>query len=125
MDRDIKPANVMLATNGRVLLTDFGTAVHDTDTALTATGMLVGSPEYTAPERLRGTDGLPASDLFSLGATLYQAVEGVSPFRRGTPTATLTAVLMDQALTPAHCPELTQASWSTVILIRFFFRLTR
>jgi hypothetical protein len=106
--RDIKPANVMLAEDGKVLLTDFGTAVHDTDTALTATGMVVGSPEYTAPERLRGTDGLPASDLFSLGATLFQAVEGVSPFRRGTPTATLSAVLLDPVPAPRRAGPLTQ-----------------
>ncbi|MFD8494867.1 serine/threonine-protein kinase [Amycolatopsis sp. NPDC059657] len=105
--RDIKPANVMLAYDGKVLLTDFGTAIHHTDTSLTATGMVIGSPEYTAPERLRGTDGLPASDLFSLGATLYQAVEGVSPFRRDTPTATLTAVLLDQPPAPRRAGPLT------------------
>jgi serine/threonine protein kinase len=106
--RDIKPANVMLAANGKVLLTDFGIAVHATDTALTATGMVVGSLEYTAPERLRGTDGLPASDLFSVGVTLYQAVEGISPFRRDTPSATLTAVLMDQVPAPRRAGPLTQ-----------------
>ena len=105
--RDIKPANVMLASDGKVLLTDFGTAVHTTDTTLTATGMIVGSPEYTAPERLHGTDGLPASDLFSLGATLYQAVEGVSPFRRDTSTAALTAVLLEQPPAPARAGRLT------------------
>ncbi|WP_327092649.1 serine/threonine protein kinase [Nonomuraea sp. NBC_01738] len=105
--RDIKPANVMLAGNGKVLLTDFGTAVHHTDTALTATGMFIGSPEYTAPERLRGTDGLPAGDLFSLGVTLYQAVEGVSPFRRGTQEATLAAVLLEQAPAPRRTGPLT------------------
>ncbi|MGW5685243.1 serine/threonine-protein kinase [Nonomuraea sp. NPDC003754] len=106
--RDIKPANVMLAENGKVLLTDFGTAIHSTDTALTATGMLIGSAEYTAPERLRGTDGLPAGDLFSLGVTLYQAVEGVSPFRRDTQEATLAAVLLEQAPAPRRTGPLTQ-----------------
>ena len=105
--RDIKPANVMIDRDGRVLITDFGTAVHDTDTTLTATGMLVGSPEYTAPERLRGTEGLPAGDLFSAGVTLYQAIEGVSPFRRGTAAATLTAVLMDEPPTPRRAGALT------------------
>jgi hypothetical protein len=105
--RDIKPANVMIDRNGRVLITDFGTAVHDTDTTLTATGMLVGSPEYTAPERLRGTEGLPAGDLFSAGVTLYQAIEGVLPFRRGTAAATLTAVLMDEPPAPQRAGALT------------------
>lgn len=106
--RDIKPANVMLAENGKVLLTDFGTAVHHTDTALTATGMLIGSAEYMAPERLRGADGLPAGDLFSLGVTLYQAVEGVSPFRRDTHEATLAAVLLEEAPAPRRTGPLTQ-----------------
>lgn len=106
--RDIKPANVMLAENGKVLLTDFGTAIHSSDTALTATGMLIGSAEYTAPERLRGTDGLPAGDLFSLGVTLYQAVEGVSPFRRDTQEATLAAVLLEDAPAPRRTGPLTQ-----------------
>ncbi|MEU4332545.1 serine/threonine-protein kinase [Nonomuraea dietziae] len=106
--RDIKPANVMLAENGKVLLTDFGTAVHQTDTALTVTGMFIGSAEYMAPERLRGSDGLPAGDLFSLGVTLYQAVEGVSPFRRATQEATLAAVLLEEAPAPRRTGPLTQ-----------------
>ncbi|MEU8883238.1 protein kinase domain-containing protein [Streptomyces hydrogenans] len=58
--RDIKPGNVMLARDGKTLLTDFGIAVHHTDTALTATGLVVGWAELTAPERLRGVDGSPA-----------------------------------------------------------------
>ena len=105
--RDIKPANVLLAEDGKVLLTDFGTAVHHTDTTLTATGMFIGSPEYMAPERLRGTDGLPASDLFSLGVTLYQAVEGVSPFHRDSQTATLSAVLLEPPPVPRRAGALT------------------
>lgn len=105
--RDLKPANVMIAEDGKVLLTDFGTAVHHTDTTLTATGMFIGSPEYMAPERLRGTDGLPDSDLFSLGVTLYQAVEGVSPFRRDSQTATLSAVLLEPPPVPRRAGGLT------------------
>ncbi|MEV4287020.1 serine/threonine-protein kinase [Nonomuraea bangladeshensis] len=104
--RDVKPANVMLSTDGRVLLTDFGIALHTTDTTLTTTGMLIGSPEYMAPERLRGDDGLPAGDLFSLGATLYQAIEGVSPFRRGTQPAALTAVLLEEPPPPRRAGRL-------------------
>jgi hypothetical protein len=104
--RDIKPANVMLTTSGEVLLTDFGIAVHQTDTALTTTGALIGSVEYMAPERARGTDGLAASDLFSLGVTLYQAVEGLSPFRCGTPTGCLAAVLFEEAPPAEHAGRL-------------------
>lgn len=104
--RDIKPANVMLARDGKILLTDFGIAVHTTDTTLTTTGMLIGSPEYMAPERLRGIDGLPASDLFSLGVTLYHAVEGISPFRRNTQPAALTAVLLEEPPPPRRAGRL-------------------
>lgn len=107
LHRDIKPANVMLARDGTVLLTDFGTAVHSADSALTDTGVLVGSAEYLAPERWRGAEASLASDLFSLGATLYQAVEGVSPFRRETRPATLAAVMQAQAPAPRRAGRLT------------------
>ncbi|MFC4008072.1 serine/threonine-protein kinase [Nonomuraea purpurea] len=104
--RDIKPANVMISKDSKVLLTDFGIAVHPTDTTLTTVGMLIGSPEYMAPERLRGIDGLPASDLFSLGVTLYQAVEGFSPFRRNTHPAALTAVMLEEPPPPRRAGRL-------------------
>ncbi|MEU7553110.1 serine/threonine-protein kinase [Streptomyces sp. NPDC044571] len=91
--RDLKPANVMLAADDHVLLTDFGIAVHETDTrGLTETGTVIGSVEYMAPERLKGVKEHGSGDLFSLGATLYEMVEGVSPFRRDTLTATAAAV---------------------------------
>ncbi|MEF2529767.1 serine/threonine-protein kinase [Streptomyces sp. CS62] len=92
--RDLKPANVMLARDGDVLLTDFGIAVHLTDTRLTVTGGVIGSAEYMAPERLNGGEDQGAGDLFSLGATLYEAVQGTSPFRRDTPTATFAALAL-------------------------------
>ncbi|GAA3714146.1 hypothetical protein GCM10022224_094700 [Nonomuraea antimicrobica] len=98
--RDVKPANVMIARGGRVLLTDFGIAVQQGDTALTMSGGLMGSLEYIAPERFNGVDSGGAGDLYSLGVTLYQALEGVSPFRRDTPTETLTAVLLGEAPVP-------------------------
>ena len=104
--RDVKPANVLLADDGRVLLTDFGIAQHETDTSLTMTGAIVGSAEYMAPERTRGADSGPPGDLFSLGVTLYHAVEGVSPFRRDTPTATMTAVLFEQPPVPTRAGRL-------------------
>ncbi|MFF0869717.1 serine/threonine-protein kinase [Nonomuraea sp. NPDC003560] len=98
--RDVKPANVLIARDGRVLLTDFGIAVQQGDTALTKSGGLMGSLEYIAPERFNGVDSGGAGDLYSLGVTLYQALEGVSPFHRDTPTETLTAVLLGEPPVP-------------------------
>ncbi|MFJ9847238.1 serine/threonine-protein kinase [Kitasatospora sp. NPDC101155] len=94
--RDVKPANVMLSTDETILLADFGIARHERDTVITATGTFIGSPEYMAPERIRGSSDLPSSDLFSLGATLFQAAEGISPFRRDTVPASISAVLLDE-----------------------------
>jgi hypothetical protein len=105
--RDVKPANVMLAEDGSVLLTDFGISVAAADTALTASGTVIGSMEYIAPERARGEAGKAASDLFSLGATLYHAVEGVSPFRREESVGALTAVLFEEPAPPAKAGRLT------------------
>ncbi|MFD3931053.1 protein kinase [Streptomyces sp. NPDC058614] len=101
LHRDVKPANVLLADDGRVVLTDFGIATVEGDSALTMTGELVGSPEYLAPERALGRNPGPASDLWSLGALLYAAVEGRSPFRRTTALSTLRAIVDDE-LPPPH-----------------------
>ncbi|MDJ1134763.1 serine/threonine-protein kinase [Streptomyces iconiensis] len=90
MHRDVKPANVLLATGGEVLLADFGIATGHTDTRLTASSLLIGSPAYMAPERWQGVEADGRADLFSLGVTLYEAVEGVLPFPAGNPTAALT-----------------------------------
>lgn len=104
--RDIKPANVLLAETGQVLLTDFGIAVQESDMTMTSAGMLVGSPEYVAPERARGEGTRPASDLFSLGATLFFAAEGRSPFARETAVSVLTAVLFENAPPVRRLPQL-------------------
>src|SRR5256714_6454857 len=80
LHRDIKPSNVLVGDDGRVVLTDFGSAVlDDTEGTITRTGLVLGSPEYIAPERARTGISTPESDLWSLGATLYTAVEGRSP----------------------------------------------
>ncbi|MER6347660.1 serine/threonine-protein kinase [Streptomyces sp. NPDC001595] len=100
--RDVKPANVLLSPDGTAVLTDFGIAALQGSSALTATGELVGSPEYMAPERIRGLDDDPASDLWSLGLVLYVCVEGVSPLRRATTLATLAAVLDDAVPPPVR-----------------------
>ena len=92
--RDVKPGNVLLTRDGRAVLTDFGIAAVDGDPALTQTGMVVGTPGFCAPERIRGAPASPASDLWSLGATLYAAVEGRGPFDgHGSPMAVLTSIV--------------------------------
>lgn len=99
LHRDVKPANVLLADDGRVVLTDFGIASVEGSSAITMTGEVVGSPEFLAPERALGRTPGPESDLWSLGVLLYAAVEGVSPFRSDTPIGTLRAVV-DEELPP-------------------------
>ncbi|MFI5987271.1 protein kinase [Streptomyces sp. NPDC051555] len=98
--RDVKPANVLLRVDGSAVLTDFGIAALQEAAALTVTGEVIGTPEFLAPERIRGAD-LAASDLWSLGMMLYVCVEGVSPMRRATTLATLAAVL-DEPVPPPH-----------------------
>jgi eukaryotic-like serine/threonine-protein kinase len=97
LHRDIKPANVMVRTNGRAVLTDFGIATLEGDTTVTTSGVVLGSPAYMAPERAQGERATLASDLWSLGATLYAAVAGHSPFERTGTLPTLNAVLHDPA----------------------------
>jgi eukaryotic-like serine/threonine-protein kinase len=92
--RDVKPGNVQLCGRGRVVLTDFGIAATIQDGSGSGNDRVSGSPAYMAPEQVHGRVE-PASDLFSLGATLYTAVEGRSPFAKGCPAATLTAVVDD------------------------------
>ncbi|MEU7280295.1 serine/threonine-protein kinase [Streptomyces sp. NPDC045431] len=106
LHRDVKPGNVLLARDGRVLLTDFGIAAIEGDATITRTGELVGSIDYLAPERVRGGSPGPASDLWSLGATLYAAVEGVSPFRRSSPISTMQAVVTEEQPPAEHAGPL-------------------
>ncbi|MFF9839655.1 serine/threonine-protein kinase [Streptomyces sp. NPDC013740] len=101
--RDVKPANVLLRHGGGAVLTDFGIAAFDGATSrLTSTGDLIGSPEFIAPERVRGEEGNPASDLWSLGMLLYVAAEGHHPLRRATGLATVVAVLDDPIPAPVR-----------------------
>jgi serine/threonine protein kinase len=95
LHRDVKPSNV-LVSGTRAVLTDFGIARAQSDATLTQTGMLIGSPAYIAPERARGRVAVPASDMWSLGVTMYAAVEGKSPFERPDAMASLVAVLTDE-----------------------------
>ncbi|HTF08711.1 MAG TPA: protein kinase [Asanoa sp.] len=95
LHRDVKPANVLICADGRCVLTDFGVARMPTDVQLTTPGMVLGSPHFISPERAMGQDFGPPSDLFSLGVTLYTAVEGRPPFDKGDPIETMHAVVED------------------------------
>ncbi|WP_208033814.1 protein kinase domain-containing protein [Streptomyces cyanogenus] len=107
LHRDIKPANVLIESGtDRVVLTDFGIAQVEGATTLTETGSFVGSPEYTAPERMSGLRTGPESDLWSLGALLCTALSGESPFRRDSLGGILHAVVTDDIRPPAEAEPL-------------------
>lgn len=101
LHRDLKPANVLMeAETDRVVLTDFGIAQVEGATTLTESGSFVGSPEYTAPERMSGVRTGPESDLWSLGALLCAVLSGESPFRRDSLGGILHAVVVDEIRPP-------------------------
>ncbi|BAU85527.1 serine/threonine protein kinase [Streptomyces laurentii] len=109
LHRDVKPSNVLIDDDGRVVLTDFGIAQVEGDPSITSTGMLVGAPSYISPERARGHKPGPAADLWSLGGLIYAAVEGSPPYDKGSAIATLTAVMTEPVDPPKNAgPELTK-----------------
>ncbi|MEV2206199.1 protein kinase, partial [Streptomyces sp. NPDC047970] len=107
LHRDVKPSNVLIGKDDRVVLTDFGIAQVEGDPSLTSTGMLVGAPSYISPERARGHKPGPAADLWSLGGLLYAAVEGSPPYDKGSAIATLTAVMTEPLDPPKNAGPLT------------------
>ncbi|MFJ6655074.1 serine/threonine-protein kinase [Streptomyces sp. NPDC091377] len=107
LHRDLKPANVLVESgSGRVVLTDFGVARVSGASTLTESGTFVGSPEYTAPERMSGAGTGPASDLWSLGALLCAAVSGASPFQRASVGGTVNAVVSGDLRVPEEAGPL-------------------
>ncbi|MEV7088958.1 serine/threonine-protein kinase [Streptomyces sp. NPDC093085] len=108
LHRDVKPSNVLIAEDGRVVLTDFGIAQVEGDPSVTSTGMLVGAPSYISPERARGHKPGPAADLWSLGGLLYASVEGCPPYDKGSAIATLTAVMTEPLDPPKNAGPLSE-----------------
>jgi serine/threonine protein kinase len=106
LHRDVKPSNVLITAEGRAVLTDFGIAQVEGDATLTQTGLVMGSPAYIPPERAQGERAVPASDLWALGATLYAAVEGRSPYERSDAMASLSAVLTEPVPPPRNAGPL-------------------
>ncbi|MFG2195288.1 serine/threonine-protein kinase [Streptomyces sp. NPDC048639] len=106
LHRDVKPSNVLIADDGRVVLTDFGIAQVEGDPSVTSTGMLVGAPSYISPERARGHKPGPPADLWSLGGLLYACVEGVPPYDKSSALATLTAVMTEPLDPPKNAGPL-------------------
>lgn len=105
LHRDIKPGNIMMSSDGRVILTDFGIATIEGGPSITRTGALIGSPEYMAPERLEGAEAEHRNDLWSIGVTLFAAVEGHSPFGRDNITSAIAAVIS------GPIPQMERAGW--------------
>ncbi|MET9429416.1 serine/threonine-protein kinase [Streptomyces sp. NPDC003036] len=111
LHRDVKPGNVLLDRTGCVVLTDFGIAAMDdagdgATAHLTRSGEIVGSLDYLAPERAQGHEPGPPSDIWALGATLYAAVEGSSPFRRTSTWSTLSAIVAEPLPEPQRAGAL-------------------
>ncbi|MBA8951453.1 serine/threonine protein kinase [Actinomadura namibiensis] len=106
LHRDVKPSNVLITDSGRVVLTDFGIAQMEGDATLTQTGLVMGSPAYIPPERAQGQRAVPASDLWALGATLYAALEGRSPYERSDAMSSLQAALVEPVPPPRNAGPL-------------------
>ncbi|MFI6580634.1 protein kinase [Embleya sp. NPDC050493] len=106
LHRDVKPGNVLITLDDRAVLSDFGIAVVEGDSSVTQSGVVLGAPAYIPPERAKGLNPTAASDLWSLGATLYAAVEGKAPFERSTPLATLTAIVSEDPAPAKHAGAL-------------------
>ncbi|WP_438487427.1 protein kinase domain-containing protein [Streptomyces sp. S186] len=115
LHRDVKPSNVLISDDGRVVLTDFGIAQVEGDPSVTSTGMLVGAPSYISPERARGQKPGPPADLWSLGGLLYACVEGGPPYDKGSAIATLTAVMTEPVEPPKSAGPLEDVIYGLLV----------
>jgi serine/threonine-protein kinase len=116
MHRDVKPANVILGPDGHVALTDFGFAKGTEYQTLTAAGQVVGTLAYIAPERLRGERATPASDIYSLGCTIFECVTGEPPFTGANQMAVFMGHLDEEPPDPCwQRPELPAAFGAAVV----------
>ncbi|MFJ6751473.1 serine/threonine-protein kinase [Streptomyces sp. NPDC091266] len=115
LHRDVKPSNVLMSDDGRVVLTDFGIAQVEGDPSVTSTGMLVGAPSYISPERARGQKPGPPADMWSLGGLLYACVEGVPPYDKGSAIATLTAVMTEPVEPPKSAGALEEVIYGLLV----------
>ncbi|WP_404827281.1 MULTISPECIES: serine/threonine-protein kinase [Streptomyces] len=115
LHRDVKPSNVLMSDDGRVVLTDFGIAQVEGDPSVTSTGMLVGAPSYISPERARGHKPGPPADMWSLGGLLYACVEGVPPYDKGSAIATLTAVMTEPVDPPKSAGALEEVIYGLLV----------
>ncbi len=106
--RDVKPSNILITNRGVAKLADFGIARQTGDSAITQTGMVIGTPSYLAPEVVRGAPPSPASDIWSLGATLFAAIEGIPPFDEHSqdPLAVLVRIVSEPAPPAVHAGAL-------------------
>lgn len=114
--RDLKPENIFLCRDGRVVLTDFGLARTVDRATLTRTGHLVGTPDFIAPEVVRGERPTPRSDVFAAAATLYFLLTGTKPFRRSSPVATLSALQNEAPEAPQRRNPKISVSLSEIVL---------
>jgi formylglycine-generating enzyme required for sulfatase activity/tRNA A-37 threonylcarbamoyl transferase component Bud32 len=116
--RDLKPANVLLTESGELKISDFGLAKKIDETGQTASGVIVGTPSYMAPEQAGGQskDIGPAADIYALGAILYELLTGRPPFKAATPLDTVLQVISDEPVPPRRLQSKTPADLETICL---------